>query len=69
MGASLSPALQTLKKGLSPIKIVVLDQWLQDYSNRTAAKFLSEGFRNGFRIPAMGDWIATWSENLRSFRS
>ena len=61
-------ALPILRKGPSPSKVSILGQVLKDYPDREVATFLYEGFKCGFRIPATGDRIATWSDNLKSVR-
>ena len=43
-----------LEKGPSPIRVEILESWLIYYPNREDAKYLLEGFKYGFRIPAFG---------------
>ena len=48
----------TLEKGPSPIKMLVLEKWLELYPDEEAASYLRKGFRGGFRIPFQGKRVA-----------
>ena len=58
----------TLEKGHSPIRVQVLEDWLRTYPRKDDGKYLLDGFRYGFRIPAVGKSKAFMAWNLWSVR-
>ena len=53
-------------KGTSPIKVSVLESWFRDYLRRLDAQYLLDGFKYGFRIPAIGERKAFFARNFKS---
>ena len=53
-------------KGPSLIKVAVLEAWLLDYPRQEDANYLLAGFKEGFRIPAVGEQKAFSAKNLKS---
>ena len=56
----------TQVKGPSPIKFAVLETWLQDYTRREDASYVLSSFKEGFRIPAVGERKAFFAKKLKS---
>ena len=55
-----------LNLGQSPIKVDVLQGYLQSYINKSDAKVLGEGFQHGFSIKYQGPRLAREHKNLKS---
>lgn len=63
-----SPQHLLTQKGPSPIKVLVLKEWLRHYPDKVAASYLLSGFRLGFRIPAVGPRYAAGAMHLKSVK-
>ena len=56
----------SLEKGTSPIRVQVLEDWLRFYPCGEDERYLLEGFKYEFRIPALGERKAFMAQNLSS---
>ena len=54
------------KKGYSPINIDNLTKMLSTYPNKKTAKFLEDGFKNGFSLQYTGPRVHYFANNLKS---
>lgn len=53
-----------LVRGLTPIRLEILEAWLLSYPKKAEADYLMQGFRFGFRIPALGERKAYFAKKL-----
>ena len=57
-----------MQKGLSQIKVEVLEIWLQDYPRKGDGAYLLNGFKDDLRIPAVGQCRRFCAQNLMSVK-